>query len=55
MVHGSSISGPEIEKMDDMIWEQTVPHINVFYRVAPKHKLKIVKVKFNVKNIVCYK
>jgi Ca2+-transporting ATPase len=44
VVHGSSISGPEMDKMDEIILEQMIPQINIFYRVAPKHKLKIVKV-----------
>lgn len=33
-----------MDRMDDITLEQTVPRINIFYRVAPKHKLKIVKV-----------
>jgi Ca2+-transporting ATPase len=54
VVHGSSISGPEMDKMDDLILEQTIPGVTVFYRVAPKHKLKIVKV-FNTKILSSYK
>ena len=43
-VHGSCLSGQEMDKMDDVMLEKIVPQISVFYRVAPKHKLKIVKV-----------
>jgi len=42
-VHGSCLSGQEMDKMDDVMLEKIVPQISVFYRVAPKHKLKIVK------------
>ncbi|ODM95806.1 Calcium-transporting ATPase type 2C member 1 [Orchesella cincta] len=42
-LHGSVMSGSELEKMDDVMFQKVVSQISVFYRVAPKHKLKIVK------------
>ena len=44
VLHGSSISGPEMDQMDETVLERMIPQVNIFYRVAPKHKLKIVKV-----------
>lgn len=43
-LHGCVMSGQELDKMDDPMLDKVVPQITVFYRVAPKHKLKIVKV-----------
>lgn len=37
------MSGDELDSISEMELEQRVDLINVFYRVTPKHKLKIVK------------
>lgn len=42
--NGLSLSGAELEKLDEMVLERLIPQVNIFYRVSPKHKLKIVKV-----------
>lgn len=43
-LHGSCLSGPEMDKLDERNLQKIIPEVNVFYRVAPKHKLLIVKV-----------
>ena len=42
-LHSSSLSGPDMDKMDERMLEKIIPQVSVFYRVAPKHKLTIVK------------
>lgn len=37
------LSGEEIDKLSDDIFEQLVSLVSIFYRVGPSHKLKIVK------------
>jgi Ca2+-transporting ATPase len=43
-LHTSCLSGTEMDKMDERMLEKVIPQVSVFYRVAPKHKLMIVKV-----------
>lgn len=52
-LHGSVMSGPELDKLEAAMLEKVVPQITVFYRVAPKHKLKIVKVIRLIKIRLC--
>lgn len=40
---GEVITGVELSKMDDRTLAKTVSHINIFARVAPEHKLSLVK------------
>jgi Ca2+-transporting ATPase len=40
--HGNSISGPELEKLSDKEVEEIVEDTEVFARISPKHKLRIV-------------
>ncbi|NMB45863.1 MAG: cation-translocating P-type ATPase [Firmicutes bacterium] len=40
---GSAVSGAELEKMDDTELQRVVSHINVFARVQPEHKVRIVR------------
>ncbi|CAH0773260.1 unnamed protein product [Bemisia tabaci] len=42
-VHGQTLSGDHIDNMTDQQLEQMVNSVVVFYRVTPKHKLRIVK------------
>lgn len=44
-IHGQCLSGDQIEKLTEHHLEQTVNNVTVFYRVTPRHKLNIVKVK----------
>ncbi|MFN8483504.1 MAG: cation-translocating P-type ATPase [Anaerolineae bacterium] len=37
------VTGADLQKMDDRRLERTVPSANVFARVAPEHKLRIVR------------
>ncbi len=37
------VSGNEIAQMDDSVLVQTIDQVNVYARVAPEHKLRIVK------------
>jgi P-type Ca2+ transporter type 2C len=36
------ISGPEIDKMDEAELQKRIEHVNIFARVMPEHKLRIV-------------
>ncbi|XP_074594855.1 secretory pathway calcium atpase isoform X2 [Brevipalpus obovatus] len=38
-----SLSGEEIDKMDEKLVYTKIPLVSVFYRVSPGHKLKIIK------------
>ena len=40
---GSALSGAQVEEMREVELDSSIPHVNVFYRTAPKHKLKIVE------------
>ncbi len=40
---GEVVTGYELSKMDDATLTKTVGHINIFARVAPEHKLSLVK------------
>lgn len=46
-----AMSGDQIDQMDVGQLEKVIDHICVFYRVSPRHKLKIVKVGFPSLNI----
>lgn len=43
---GNSLSGDQIEQMDVEQLKQVINSVSVFYRTTPRHKLKIVKVKY---------
>jgi Ca2+-transporting ATPase len=42
-VNGEVVTGVEISKMDDETLHKTVNEINIFARVAPEHKLRLVR------------
>lgn len=42
-VSGDAVTGVELSKMDDKTFHKTVNEINIFARVAPEHKLKLVR------------
>lgn len=42
-VNGEVVTGAEISKMDDETLHKTVNEINIFARVAPEHKLRLVR------------
>lgn len=42
-VYTSSLSGDTIDSMSDQRFEELITMFSVFYRVTPKHKLRIVK------------
>lgn len=44
---GRALSGEQIDQMDIGQLEKVINHICVFFRVSPRHKLKIVKVSFS--------
>ena len=41
--NGRALTGAELERMSDEILERTVQDVSVYARVAPEHKLRIVK------------
>jgi Ca2+-transporting ATPase len=41
--NGRAVTGAELEKMSDETLERTVQDVSVYARVAPEHKLRIVK------------
>lgn len=43
VVHGQCLSGDQIDSLSDDQLKQTANNVTVFYRVTPRHKLKIVK------------
>lgn len=47
-IHGQCLSGDQIEKLPELQLEQAVNNVTVFYRVTPRHKLHIVKVRYNL-------
>jgi len=52
LTHGSAISGAELEKMSDEEFEQRVENTEVYARISPAHKLKIVDALIKKQNIV---
>lgn len=44
-VHHSVISGPDMDQLSELQLEKVINNVSIFYRVTPKHKLTIVKVK----------
>lgn len=51
--HGNlTLSGPEIDQMDDRTLQYQIPLVNVLYRVGPGHKLRIIKALQNNGQIV---
>lgn len=51
-IHQQTISGHDIDLMNEMQLEKIINNVTVFYRVTPKHKLAIVKALQNSGNIV---
>lgn len=51
-IHMKTLSGHEIDQMNEMQLEKIIGTVSVFYRVTPKHKLSIVKALQNNGNIV---
>jgi Ca2+-transporting ATPase len=45
-IHSPVLSGDQIDSMPEHQLEQMVGSVSVFYRVTPRHKLCIVKVRF---------
>jgi Cation transport ATPase len=44
-IHGKVLSGDQIDQMTEHQLQQVVNSVTVFYRVTPRHKLTIVKVR----------
>jgi hypothetical protein len=44
-LHSQVLSGDQIDQMSEHQLEQIANSVSVFYRVTPKHKLCIIKVK----------
>ena len=42
---GTVFSGDQVDGMDDRVLINVVEEATVFYRVSPRHKLRIVKVR----------
>jgi magnesium-transporting ATPase (P-type) len=42
-----SVSGEDLDHMNAADLHHAIAQASIFYRVSPKHKLTIVKVKFN--------
>lgn len=49
---GRALSGEQIDQMDIGQLEKVINHICVFFRVSPRHKLKIVKALQNIGHVV---
>lgn len=47
------LSGQQIDEMSDVDLEQKIKRVTVFYRAAPRHKLRIVKVRTSA--MECFK
>lgn len=45
-IHSQVLSGDQIDSMSEHQLERMVGSVSVFYRVTPRHKLCIVKVRF---------
>jgi soluble P-type ATPase len=52
VVHQQAISGHDIDQMNELQLEKVINNVSVFYRVTPKHKLRIVKALQHTGNIV---
>ncbi len=50
--HGNSIAGPELENLTDEELENIVDDTEVFARISPKHKLRIVEALMKKEHIV---
>ena len=50
--NGNVITGVQISKMDDTELDKTIQNTNIFARVAPEHKLRLVKALQNKDEIV---
>lgn len=51
-VHHQTLSGKEMDQMNELQLEKIINNVSVFYRVTPKHKLSIVKALQQTGNIV---
>jgi Cation transport ATPase len=45
-IHSQVLSGDQVDTMPEHQLEQVAGSVSVFYRVTPRHKLCIVKVRF---------
>lgn len=52
IVHQQTLSGQEMDQLNEVQLEKVVNNVSVFYRVTPKHKLAIVKALQHTGNIV---
>lgn len=50
--NGRVVTGVELSKMDDNLLHETIQNTNIFARVAPEHKLRLVKALQNNNEIV---
>jgi Ca2+-transporting ATPase len=50
--HGRVVTGAELDAMDDKALEQAVPDIEVYARVSPEHKLRVVAALQNLGRVV---
>ena len=46
-----ALSGDDLESLEELELERLLPQTSIFYRAAPKHKLKIVKALQNMGKI----
>lgn len=53
MIHGQTLSGQQIDNMSDHQLKAMVNNVSVFYRVTPRHKLTIIKVRVPNAIICC--
>jgi Ca2+-transporting ATPase len=51
-LRGGTLTGAELERMDDEALEQVIDDVAVFARVAPEHKLRLVRVLQRRDNVV---
>ena len=45
---GQALSGDQLDQIDMSHLQQVINNVSVFYRVSPRHKLKIVKVRASI-------
>lgn len=50
--NGNVVTGVQVSKMDDTVLDETIRSTNIFARVAPEHKLRLVKALQNNNEIV---
>lgn len=50
VIHSQVLSGDQLETMTEPQLDQIINNVSVFYRVTPRHKLSIVKVRFHGKD-----